>query len=64
MINGTKATGRAVEAVLADDPTPRRAAAKLLEGRAWRLAFHAATVARFAAHGKPRGVVASAAGDG
>jgi hypothetical protein len=40
--SGTNATSRRMQASLAHDPTPRRSAAKLLEG--WggrRLAFHA-----------------------
>jgi hypothetical protein len=64
MINGSTARGVWCRQCSHTTQNNGEAAAKLLEGRAWRLAFHAATVARFAAHGKPRGVVASAAGDG
>jgi hypothetical protein len=41
MMNGTNAAGRAMQASLADDSTPRRAAAQLLKRRDWCVGSHA-----------------------
>ena len=49
--------GLAVHAVLAHHPTPRRAAAELLESRSWGCAPHACSLARFGMRGKPRELV-------